>query len=624
MFSIKASSRNSRPLLALAGSPPTAILVYEEAKNAGPEDPGKYVRYHQFAGSSPPQGEAGIIVSNPAENARRARIMAQGSPGPLGTRLAVMWRQGVGIMGAPADFMMRVGRVPAGTDLANIPDAGFRVEDLWPAVDAVDPAASAAPLNLSSANVDDESSIDPLTDAKAHRDVMDGDFIFAAYTQNANVEDPAGRYAYFGRWSDDGGATWSEPLNVSGQTTGGMDVIEPRLLRTPSGTNSGKPEDVRNPDVYLFAWGTQTVPEDGSEPQRSSLYLTRSKDRGLSLEPVQSLDLTKNAAGQTDEQIQLKITPDGQQVAMVWVRFDGDFSRIAFATAQGVTRTADLSVSGVTADSTPDIGIAFDVRFVVSNAGPDAATEATLDIEVASGLTINNISVPTGSCQAGTPISCALGSLAPGADVVVTLALVAGDAGTYEVSATASALEEEPTPAGNDAALQIEGTPNADLWVSAMPSQTDATTGDEFSIDVTFGNDGPQAATDVHLVLDLTNKLAIRATQGCAIVAQQVDCAVVSIEPGEQFVTRVIVEAQAVGRATVAAQVTAAEFDPVAANDTAGFTVDVTRTLGGGCVYSPDGRDADTLLALMLVLASLRLLPHTRTRSRNREVVHRD
>ncbi|MDH4108026.1 MAG: choice-of-anchor O protein [Gammaproteobacteria bacterium] len=612
----------SRPLLALAGSPPTAILVYEEAKNAGPDDPGKYVRYHQFAGSSPPEREAGTIISNPAENARRARITAQGSPGPLGTRVAIMWRQGAGIMGAPADFMMRVGRVPAGTSLATSPNAGFRVEDLWPAVDATDPTANGAPLNLSGASVDDESSIDPLADAKAHRDVMDGDFIFAAYTQDANVEDPAERYAYFGRWSDDGGTTWSQPLNVSGQTPGGMDVIEPRLLRTPSGTNSGKPEDVRNPDAYLFAWGTQTVPDDGSEPQRSSLYLTRSMDRGVSLEPVQSLDVTRTSASQTDEQIQLKITPDGEQVAMVWVRFDGAVSSVAFATAQGVRRTADLSVAVSAADLSPDIGVGFDAVISVQNAGPDAATGTTLDIDVPAGLAVDGVAASTGSCQAAGSIECAFDSLAAGSNVAVTLALVAEDAEVHVIRASASALEVEPTPGDNEAELRIEGTPNADLWVTATPSVTDATTGDDFSIDVTIGNDGPQAATDVRLVLRLSDKLVVKATQGCAIGTLQVDCAISAIAPGERVATRAIVGAQAIGRATVGAQVEAAEQDPVAGNDTAEFTVDVTGSLGGGCVYRPDGRGADTLLALMLALASLRLLP--RPGRREREVACRD
>ena len=334
------------------------------------------------------------------------------------------------------------------------------------------------------------------------------------------------------------------------------------------------------------------------------------------------MDVTRTSASQTDEQIQLKVTPDGEQVAMVWVRFDGEGSSIAFATAQGVTRTADLSVSGSTADSSPDIGVEFEVQYVVSNSGPDTATGATLDIDIANGLTISGIGAPAGTCQAGVPIRCAFGSLAAGSDVAVTLTLVAEAAAVYEARAIASALEEEPTPTGNASVLQIEGTPNADLWVTAAPSQTDATTGDDFTIDVTFGNAGPQAATGVHLVLQLSNKLVIRATQGCAIGSQQVDCAVSSIAPGEQLATRVIVGAQAVGRATVEAQVAAAEQDPVAGNDAAEFTVDITGTLGGGCAYSPDGRGVDALLALMLLLASIRLLP--RPGMRKREVICRD
>ena len=81
-------------------------------------------------------------------------MIAMMSPGSgSGVRLLVMWRQGEGIQGAPADFMARVGSVPAGTSLTDVPHAGFRVEDLWPVVDTADAAASEPALNLSGANL---------------------------------------------------------------------------------------------------------------------------------------------------------------------------------------------------------------------------------------------------------------------------------------------------------------------------------------------------------------------------------------------------------------------------------------------------------------------------------------
>ncbi|HKJ20116.1 MAG TPA: sialidase family protein, partial [Woeseiaceae bacterium] len=95
----------SRPNMALAGSPPTAILVYEEAKDVGPADLGKYVRFHAFPFNQPAAAEPGVIVSDPSENSRRARIVAMSKPGSeTGARMLVMWRQGQGIQGAPADF----------------------------------------------------------------------------------------------------------------------------------------------------------------------------------------------------------------------------------------------------------------------------------------------------------------------------------------------------------------------------------------------------------------------------------------------------------------------------------------------------------------------------------------
>jgi len=94
------------------------------------------------------------------------------------------------------------------------------------------------------------------------------------------------------------------------------------------------------------------------------------------------------------------------------------------------------------------------------------------------------------------------------------------------------------------------------------------------------------------------------------------------VEHGQTGAEVCVLGAQAVGRATVEAQVAAAEQDPVAGNDAAEFTVDITGTLGGGCAYSPDGRGVDALLALMLLLASIRLLP--RPGMRKREVICRD
>ncbi|MEE4163204.1 MAG: DUF11 domain-containing protein, partial [Woeseiaceae bacterium] len=468
--SVATGGGGSRPNLFVAGSPPTAMLVYEEAKNNGKEDRGKYVRFHQFAYDAPPTGEAGIIVSAPAENARRARVIATTSPGRVyGTRMALMWRQGEGIQGAPADFMMRVGSVPEGTDLAATPDAGFRTADLRPAVDTADANNSAPALNLSSAALYDATAEDPNGNAKAHRAIMDGDFIYAGYTHDSDALDGVDAYQYFVRWTDDGGVNWSEPVQVSGGTDGVGNVIEPRLIRTPGTVDSGKPEDIRNPDVYVLAWGSALENPDGSEPVRDALYVTRTVDRGLSFEPVRAMADSRSADDQTDEQIQLRVSPDGQQLGVVWIRRDTTESDVIFTTALGITRTADLVVSLSPSNATPDVGAAIEVDIEVANGGPFTATELMLNVEVPDGLSLLDVDAGSGTCDVPARVECLLDDLAPGAAAVVTLSLVADTRGEWRLVAESAALEEEPEPADNRAELAIDVIAKADLSAIANP-----------------------------------------------------------------------------------------------------------------------------------------------------------
>ena len=74
-------------------------------------------------------------------------------------------------------------------------------------------------------------------------------------------------------------------------------IIEPRLIRTPGGLDSGKPEDIRNPKVFVTAWGTETWREDALEPVRDALFVTRTVDRGLSFERVQAVCLLEPVDG---------------------------------------------------------------------------------------------------------------------------------------------------------------------------------------------------------------------------------------------------------------------------------------------------------------------------------------
>lgn len=591
----------SRPNIALAGSPPTAILVYEETKALGPTDPGKYVRFHAFPFNEPPAAEAGVIVSDPSENARRARIVAMSKPGSeSGVRMLVMWRQGQGIQGAPADFMMRIGYVPVGVGIADQPDAGFRIMDLWPTVIPSDPASNAPAMNLSSVNLDDSSSMYPDANAKAQRAVMNGDFIYAGYTQDAQATDGISEYQYFLRWSKDGGVTWSTPLQVSAGVAGSENVIEPRLIRTPGTVDSGHPRDIHNPDIYVIAWGTEVDPGNGQEPYRDALFVTRTVDRGLSVERVQALSTTRSEPDETDEQIQLRVSPDGQELAVAWVRFDQDGSRVVFDRAIGITPTADLSVSMSASTDAPDVGDTMRVTFEVGNSGPQSATELQLTSTPDAGLVFTQAITTDGSCQLDVTLDCALDDLAPGEVASVELLLTAESRGNWTITSAVSAWEEEPEPADNAAELSIEAVPNADLAVELSKGTSRLWVGDDFSITYMGLNRGPQLAQDVTIEIRLPPHVEVLGDHGCNLADSELSCTKANIGFGEAWMKTLDLRAVRAGNASVSVSVSSLENDPAILNNDAQLSIDIeSAPISGGCAHDPSGRGDHTLLLLL-------------------------
>lgn len=602
----------SRPMLALAGNPATAILVYEEAKDLGLVGAGKYVRYHQFPFSAPPQSQAGIIVSDPVENSRRARIIAASSPGGThGTRLALMWRQGEGTQGAPADFMMRVGSVPAGTNMSEVSNAGFRVSDLSPSVDPIDPSNNAPGINLSAQSVSHATSVDSLSNAKAHRAVMDGDFIYAAYTKDLNANDGLNQYQFWTRWSDDGGKTWAPAMRVSAGVPRSENVIEPRLIRTPGTVQSGNPEDIRNPNIFVLAWGTEVISADTANPVRDLLFVTRTTDRGRSFERVQPLEPTRSAPAQTDEQIQLRVSPDGNNVAAVWVRRDLEQSNVVFGTALGITRTADLSTSMTTSSHAPNVGDEILVTLEIHNDGPQSATEPTLTVGTDSGLVISSMTNASGDCSITTGVICKLDDLAVGETAIIELELIAELRDKHAITAEITALEEEPIPANNVANLLFDVIPNADLSINIVASPEYVDKNDTFEVIFEVTNHGPQIASDVLVTFQLPSIAAYFESQHCNFLGNQLACSVPTLSVGESWSSTADFHATGSGIATISVNATATEVDPVSNNnaetlniaiyDTNNIENDTSGGGGGGCVYAPDGGRDSTLPTLLVI-----------------------
>lgn len=326
----------SRANLAISGG--TAVMAYEETKGDG--SGGKKIIYHSFpyAYASAPSDNAGTSISNPANNARRVRIMLQGNDSigdangngdaadgdTAGVHVVLLWRESATTEpAAAADIMARRGIKDT---IARVGSTGFQPADVL---------ADTA-VNLSDTGVNDN--------ALAHRGVLRGEFVSIAYDHTADkaaADAYTGTYDLFIKRSIDGGATWSAARNMSKLANASTRVVEPRQVPTPGtiklpdGTATNGPADVQDRNVIFVAWGTETN-EDVGKPL--DIYMTRTTDQGVSYEGVQKL-----ASGVTEQsEAQLRSPPDGKTLGALWMEHD-----VALATTDVMYRNGIEDVAPV-------------------------------------------------------------------------------------------------------------------------------------------------------------------------------------------------------------------------------------------------------------------------------------
>jgi uncharacterized repeat protein (TIGR01451 family) len=118
--------------------------------------------------------------------------------------------------------------------------------------------------------------------------------------------------------------------------------------------------------------------------------------------------------------------------------------------------SVDLAITKAGAPSPVTINGQITWTMVVTNNGPNAATGVTVTDQVPSGSTFVSATSSQGSCanNAGT-ISCAIGGMANGASVTVTMVTTALVAGTVDNTATTQGNETETNTANNSASASV-------------------------------------------------------------------------------------------------------------------------------------------------------------------------
>ena len=113
--------------------------------------------------------------------------------------------------------------------------------------------------------------------------------------------------------------------------------------------------------------------------------------------------------------------------------------------------TANLSISKQDSPDPVTVGSQLTYLISVTNLGPNASSNATVTDVLPAGVTLVSATASAGACSGTTTVSCALGSIANGSLVTVSIAVVPTAAGPLTNTATVSASGTDPDTSNNSA-----------------------------------------------------------------------------------------------------------------------------------------------------------------------------
>ena len=209
----------------------------------------------------------------------------------------------------------------------------------------------------------------------------------------------------------------------------------------------------------------------------------------------------------------------------------------------------------------------------VSNNGPSAAQSVVVVDTLPSNLAFVSAATPQGTCTSVDPVvTCALGAVAAGASVVITLETDAVASGTAVNAATVSSPTPDATTANNMTEHTTAITPVADLTVSKA-APTLVTEGDRVIYTLVLTNAGPSLAQDVVLTdtlpvaADFVSATSVSAN--CVEAGGTVTCTRDTLAAGASLSVQIVMATLDDGMLINLAQVTAATRDRAPASNVA-------------------------------------------------------
>ncbi len=218
----------------------------------------------------------------------------------------------------------------------------------------------------------------------------------------------------------------------------------------------------------------------------------------------------------------------------------------------------------------------------LTNAGPDAASNAKIIDPLPQNTTYVSSNTSLGTCAVATgTLTCNVGTLAANATASVNLVVTSKVAGTITNSASASATESDPDTSNNtasaDAVVQVPATADLKVTIAAAPNPVQ--TGQNISYTIKVSNAGPNNATAINLSDTLpanTTFISSTTTQGsCSVAGGIFSCALGDLTTTTTATVTLVLTSSALGTLSNSVNVSATQSDPTTTNNTASTSVTV-------------------------------------------------
>ena len=241
-----------------------------------------------------------------------------------------------------------------------------------------------------------------------------------------------------------------------------------------------------------------------------------------------------------------------------------------------VPEPVDLSLSASVSPGQMDIGTLVDIEMVVSNNGGVPAYLSVIDLVLPTQITFES----SPDCiNTGAVVSCAVGTVAGGANVSVLLTARATSPGNpVTVSALVSHAAADPDTSNDGALLNIvvnEPPPDsADLQLAMIPDGSQFTVGEPIDFTFTVVNAGPSSATAVSIINDPPDELSFVTSSDCVLNGDLVVCDIGHLEVDEVYIgTVTLTTTSAANAITNVAHVVGNEVDPNPVNNVGSVTL---------------------------------------------------